>query len=67
MAEESLRSRTPAFGMATESSDNIGHVRPETKPIINPEVAGGVSPKQIGILSSPGTVSPDTVSAGPEA
>ncbi|KKL85894.1 hypothetical protein LCGC14_1950180 [marine sediment metagenome] len=65
MAER--RSRTPAFGMATASSDNIGHVRPETKPIVNAEVAGRVSPKQVQIIPIPGIISPDTVPAGPEA
>ncbi|MCK5604334.1 hypothetical protein KAR91_20765 [Candidatus Pacearchaeota archaeon] len=67
MAKEDLRSRTPAFGMAPASSDNIGHVRPETKPIINAEVAGRVSPNQISTSPSPGVVSPNTVPAGPEA
>jgi len=61
MAKNTQRSKDPV------NSGYTGHVRPETKPIINSGVAGGVSPKQIGVDSSPGIVSPESVPAGQQS
>ena len=64
MAEH--RSRVPAFEMAPASSDNIGHVRPETKPLVNQELAEA-NPKRTQVMPLPGVSSPNSVHAGPEA
>ena len=50
------RSRNLGAGEGAKSADTMGHVSPETKPIINPEVAGTVSPKQMQVISSSGVI-----------
>lgn len=59
MANVRQRSRDLGVGPADRNeSGMIGHVRPETKPIVDPEIIGRVSPKEIGKILSPGPVSP---------
>jgi len=64
MAKNIQRSRNPVV-IGNIGVDTVGHVRPESKPLINPEVAGRVSPKQISKDTLPGVVSPNSVKAGP--
>jgi len=65
MAKEDLRSRKPGLGMDL-TSPNIGHVRPETKPIINEGLAPANN-KPTQVIPGPGAVSPNSGPAGPEA
>jgi len=64
MAKNIQRSRNPVT-IWDKLGGTLSHVRPESKPIINPGAAGSVSPKQIAKDTLPGAVSPDSVKAGP--
>lgn len=64
MAKHIQRSRDLGLNENDRVAGMLGHVRPETKPIINQEVAGAVSPKQVGVDSTPGVISPNSVPAG---
>lgn len=62
------RSRDLGIEGGGRTQDTIGHVSPESKPLINPEVAGGVSPKQVAVIPGPGgVVSPNSVDVGPQS
>jgi len=63
MAKNIQRSKN--LGFEGRSNDTLGHVKPESRPLINPEVAGRVSPKQISKDTLPGVVNPNSVKAGP--
>lgn len=58
------RSRDLGLNESDRVAGMLGHVRPETKPLINENVAGDVSPKQFSVDRVPGVVSPDSVPAG---
>jgi len=62
------RSRNLGAGEGARTADTIGHVTPESKPLINPEAAGGTSPKQVAVILGPGgAVSPNSVDVGPQS